>query len=109
MPDFEKDFEGFLNTKRLAYKNNADFTTSAYKNIISKIKGNPKLEERLAYVVRKLCRGESITEASYNDHQLTDKHRLRELHISGDILLVYRIDENKHVISFTTCCNHKGL
>lgn len=48
--------------------------------------------------------------AQYNDHALTgDMQGYRELHIGGDYLLIYKVDENKHLIIFTDLGTHAEL
>lgn len=48
--------------------------------------------------------------AQYSDHALTgDMLGFRELHIGGDYLLVYRVDEDKHLVVFTDLGTHAEL
>lgn len=46
----------------------------------------------------------------YSDHPLTgDMQGFRELHIGGDYLLVYRVDDKKHLVVFTDLGTHAEL
>lgn len=48
--------------------------------------------------------------SEYSDHALSgDMQGYRELHIGGDYLLVYKIDERKHLIIFTDLGTHAEL
>lgn len=48
--------------------------------------------------------------SEYSDHPLTgDMQGFRELHIGGDYLLVYRIDDKKHLVVFTDLGTHAEL
>ncbi|EAW1321383.1 type II toxin-antitoxin system YafQ family toxin [Salmonella enterica subsp. diarizonae] len=46
----------------------------------------------------------------YRDHELTGEWAgFRELHIGGDFLLVYRVDEKNEIIYFTDLGTHAEL
>ena len=48
--------------------------------------------------------------SEYSDHPLTgDMQGFRELHIGGDYLLVYRIDDKKPLVVFTDLGTHAEL
>ena len=48
--------------------------------------------------------------AKYNDHELKgDMQGYRELHITGDFLLVYRVDTSKKLVIFTNLGTHAEL
>lgn len=48
--------------------------------------------------------------SEYSDHVLTgDLQGFRELHIGGDYLLVYRVDDKKHQVVFTDLGTHAEL
>ena len=48
--------------------------------------------------------------SEYSDHLLTgDMQGFRELHIGGDYLLVYRIDDKKPLVVFTDLGTHAEL
>lgn len=48
--------------------------------------------------------------SEHSDHPLTgDMQGFRELHIGGDYLLVYRIDDKKHLVVFTDLGTHAEL
>jgi len=48
--------------------------------------------------------------SEYSDHPLTgDMQGFCELHIGGDYLLVYRVDDKKHLVVFTDLGTHAEL
>ncbi|EDX1477299.1 type II toxin-antitoxin system YafQ family toxin [Salmonella enterica subsp. enterica serovar Bonariensis] len=48
--------------------------------------------------------------AAYSDHALTgDMQGYRELHISGDFLLVYAVDASKKIVIFSNLGTHAEL
>lgn len=48
--------------------------------------------------------------AQYSDHALAgDMFGFRELHLGGDYLLVYRVDEAKHLVVFADLGTHAEL
>ena len=48
--------------------------------------------------------------AFYQDHALKGHYQgYRELHVGGDYLLVYKVNENKQLITFTDFGTHSAL
>ena len=63
----------------------------------------------LQEVIRLLARGKSLP-PKYCDHQLKGRLKhLRECHLQGDWLLVYRIFENKLILSLHSTGTHSDL
>jgi len=59
--------------------------------------------------IRLLARGEELP-PKYRDHQLQGKFSaFRECHVKGDCLLVYRILENKLILSLHSTGTHSDL
>jgi len=45
----------------------------------------------------------------YSDHELTGWYGDRELHIGGDFLLVYRVNESTNLLTFVNIGSHSEL
>jgi mRNA interferase YafQ len=59
--------------------------------------------------IRMLAKGEALP-AKYRDHQLKGRlAHLRECHIQGDWLLVYRVMEDKLILSLHSTGTHADL
>ena len=63
----------------------------------------------LQEVIRLLAKGETLP-SKYRDHQLKGRLKhLRECHLQGDWLLIYRIFENKLILSLHSTGRHADL
>lgn len=64
--------------------------------------------QKLKDIVNKLQKKEIITQ--YHNHPLTNIGKdIFELHIDGDVLLVYQYVDNKLILNLITILNHKDL
>lgn len=63
-----------------------------------------------AAVAMNLVTNRNPVPAEYRDHELTGEWSgFRELHIGGDFLQVYRVDEKNEIIYFTDPDTHAEL
>ena len=85
--------------------------TSSFKRGVKALAKDHKQKElnKLEEIIRKLCNFE-IT-SGYKNHPLVGAEDAKELHISGDILLVYRYVDGNLIISLELLdlLNHKEL
>jgi len=65
--------------------------------------------ELLDYVVNQLANGQRL-EAKYNDHKLHGNYKdYRECHIEPDWLLIYKIENDKLILTLTNTGTHSDL
>lgn len=70
------------------------FLTTTYKRDVKRIKRQQKPLNSLGDVVRELLEGVTLP-VQYRDHALKGKWKgCRELHIEGDWLLIYHIEDD---------------
>lgn len=86
------------------------FPTKQYENSFKKLKHSGKFDEtELNKTIDALCRGEKLSPI-YQDHDLHGEYvGYRECHIQGDILLIYRIEEQKLVLVLFNVGSHSEL
>ena len=66
-------------------------------------------ENLLKEVIYKLANGQKL-EPKYNDHKLHGKYKnCRECHIEPDWLLVYKIEDDKLILTLTNTGTHSDL
>ena len=76
---------------------------------ISNVSGGKKIVEEIRACLSILQTGKEIP-INYKDHPLKGEFQgLRECHIRGDILLVYKIEKNKMVIVLVEIGSHSYL
>lgn len=69
-----------------------------------------RYDMQAAAVAMNLVTNRNPVPAEYRDHELTGEWAgFRELHIGGDFLLVYRVDEKNEIIYFTDLGTHAEL
>ncbi len=86
------------------------FPTKQYKKSFKKLKHSGKFDEtELNKVIDLLCLGNKLSPI-YQDHDLRGEYEgYRECHIQGDILLIYKIEENKLVLVLFDIGTHSEL
>ena len=86
------------------------FPSKQYEKSFKKLKRSGKFDEtELNEVVDTLCRGEKL-HSIYQDHDLHGEYSgYRECHIQGNILLIYRIEDNKLVLVLFDIGTHSEL
>lgn len=64
-----------------------------------------------AIIIMQLLFANRTIPAEYNDHFLAGSEwdGAKELHIGGDFLLIYRIDEKQNLITFVDIGSHSEL
>lgn len=83
--------------------------TNSFKRDIEKYKYDPRAIERLTEISRYLLSRE-ILPVSYQDHALKwDFSWYRECHILPNILLIYKINEQKECITFSYIWSHSDI
>jgi len=83
------------------------FRTGSFKKDYKKLISKEKLE--LKEVIVKLANGEEL-ESKYKDHKLIGNYLgCRECHISPDLLLVYRIDNEILELALVRVGSHSKL
>jgi len=66
-------------------------------------------KQLLKEVVVMLAEGQQLP-AKYNDHKLKGEYKdFRECHIESDWLLIYKIEENKLILTLTQTGTHSDL
>ena len=66
-------------------------------------------ENLLKEVIKMLANGQQLP-AKYNDHKLKGEYKdFRECHIESDWLLIYKIEENKLILTLTQTGTHSDL
>ena len=89
------------------------FSNKAVKEL-EKVKQNPKFNpEQFKTVIEKIVNGEPL-DPKYRDHKLaknTDKKYsgLRDVHVSNDVVMLYRIDDDTLYISNIGTHSYLGL
>ncbi len=84
------------------------WTTQFKKDYKAAIKRNLKIE-LLDDVIRRLQRGETL-DLKYKDHSLSGNWAsFRECHISPDWLLIYKIENNKLILTLSRTGTHSDL
>ena len=85
------------------------YYTSRFKKDYKKAKRQGKNIRELQKIIV-LLRQKEILPEKYRDHQLTGEYRrFRECHITPDWLLIYKIDDNKLVLSLSRLGSHSEL
>lgn len=86
------------------------FPTKQYEKSFKKLKHSGKFNEiELNKAIDILCRGEKLNPI-YQDHDLRGEYDgYRECHIQGDILLIYRTEEQKLVLVLFDIGSHSEL
>jgi len=86
------------------------FPTKQYKKSFKKLKHSGKFNEtELNKVIDMLCLG-MILDSIYQDHALHGEYDgYRECHVRGNILLVYRIEEQKLILVLFDIGTHSEL
>ncbi len=86
------------------------FPTKQYKKSFKKLKRSGKFNEiELNKAIDILCKGEKLGPI-YQDHALHGEYDgYRECHINGDVLLIYRIKEQKLVLVLFDIGTHAEL
>ncbi len=70
---------------------------------------SPAVRSDLAEIFELLARRKNLP-LSYADHQLQGDHNTyRECHLRGDLLLMYRVDEEKEVVMLSDIGSHSQL
>ena len=83
--------------------------TNKMKRDVKLMEKRGKDMSKLFAILKLLASGTSMP-PKYHDHQLGGKlNSFRECHIEGDWLLMYRIYENKLVLSATATGTHSDL
>ena len=83
--------------------------TTRMKQDTKRMKRRGKDMSKLSAVLSALSRGEALP-ASHHDHSLTGKLKdFRECHIEPDWLLMYRIFEDKLILTATATGTHSDL
>jgi len=84
-------------------------TKKKFEKGLEKCKRSGLSIELLDYVVYKLASGQQL-EAKYNDHKLKGKYvGHRECHIENDWLLIYKIENDKLILTLTDTGSHSDL
>ncbi len=66
-------------------------------------------ENLLKEVIKMLAEGQQLP-AKYNDHKLKGEYKdFRECHIESDWLLIYKIEEDKLILTLTKTGTHSDL
>jgi mRNA interferase YafQ len=86
------------------------FPTKQYEKSFKKLKHSGKFNEtELNKVIDMLCTGSRL-DPIYQDHDLHGEYDgYRECHIRGNILLIYRIEEQKLVLVLFNIGSHSEL
>ena len=84
--------------------------SSAYKKSYKRLSRSGKFPRKeVDEVIKFIQRGEKL-DSIYRDHRLSgDMANNRECHIRSDLLLIYRIEENKLVLVLVNLGSHTDL
>jgi len=83
--------------------------TKAFKKGLKLSLKRGKDEEKIKIVITQLANGIPL-EPKYNDHQLHGKYNdCRECHIEPDWLLIYKIKNDKLILTLTNTGSHSDL
>ena len=84
-------------------------TTKKFDKGLKLCKKRGLAEQLLWDVVVMLANGQQLP-AKYNDHKLKGEYKdFRECHIESDWLLIYKIEENKLILTLTQTGTHSDL
>jgi len=73
--------------------------TPGFKKDFKRVKKQGKNADEIVEVFTRLARGEKL-EKKFRDHKLKGKYaQHRECHINPDLLLIYKIDEAKLILT----------
>ncbi len=85
------------------------FVTKQFKKDFKRCKKQGKNLESLQIVIKKLREGKTL-DKKYRDHALSGNYfGSRECHIEPDFLLIYRIDNQKLVLTAVRLGTHSDL
>ncbi|MCL2039479.1 MAG: type II toxin-antitoxin system YafQ family toxin [Bacteroidetes bacterium] len=83
--------------------------TNKFKNSLKRCAKRGYNKNLLKEVINMLAKGEQLP-AKYNDHKLHGKYKnCRECHIEPDWLLVYKIEDDKLILTLTNTGTHSDL
>ena len=83
--------------------------TNKFKNSLKRCAKRGYNKNLLKEVIYKLANGQKL-EPKYNDHKLHGKYKdCRECHIEPDWLLVYKIEDDKLILTLTNTGTHSDL
>ncbi len=86
------------------------YPTKQYEKSFKKLKHSGKFDDKeLNKVIDTLCKSVKLN-PEYQDHNLHGEYEgYRECHIRGDILLIYRIEEQKLILVLFNIGSHSEL
>ncbi len=86
------------------------FYTKQFQKSFNKILRSGKIQRsEVDFVIDILASG-NFLDSTYQDHALSGEYRgYRECHVRGDILLIYRIENNKIVLVLFDIGTHSEL
>ncbi len=76
---------------------------------LKKAKLNPTNTEKLFLYVNLLINGKNLPQDAHDHNLLGEWSDTREFHISGDLLIIYRKDEDKKEIQLLRIGSHSQL
>ena len=83
--------------------------TNKFKNSLKRCAKRGYNKNLLKEVINMLAKGEQLP-AKYNDHKLHGKYKnCRECHVEPDWLLVYKIEDDKLILTLTNTGTHSDL
>ncbi len=96
--------------KRANLPKSVDYT-KAFSKSWERYKRAGRRDMNEAIIVMKLIFSSTPIPAEYLDHALSGSEweGARELHIGGDFLLVYRVDEKQNLVTFVDIGTHSEL
>ncbi|MFK3660780.1 MULTISPECIES: type II toxin-antitoxin system YafQ family toxin [Enterobacterales] len=95
--------------KRAPLPYRSDYTKTFIKAWERYNKAGRRDMKETASIMSRVLSGQPLP-AEYSDHALSGEMQgYRELHIGGDYLLVYKVDEARHLIIFTDLGTHAEL
>ena len=69
-----------------------------------------RYKDRLDLITKDMLITDCNLQGRYKDHKLSyNLAEYRELHISGDILLLYTVNRNQQLVTYEDILNHKAL
>ena len=87
---------------KVEFKNN-------FKKGLGRYLSSGKDDTKIRYVINKLASGQKL-EPKYNDHKLKGKYKeYRECHIEYDWLLMYKIENDKLILTLMDMGSHSDL
>jgi mRNA interferase YafQ len=86
------------------------YYTKRFQKSFNKILSSGKIKRvEVEFVVDVLCRGEKLSE-KYKNHKLRGEYiGYEECHIKGDLVLIYKIEENKLILVLLEIGSHSEL